>query len=177
MKIAVFCNSSENIAPIYLSEIESLGEELASAGHTLVYGGCDTGCMGALARGFFARRAKVIGVIPKMDFAAGIVQEGLSEQKVVPTLSSRKEAMNELADGFLIYPGGLGTLDEAFEVLALKSLGTMQKPVVFYNFLETWTPLIEALELLVANRMIRHDLNELFVTANKREQVIKAFQS
>lgn len=175
MKIAVFCSSSENVAPMYLSEIEGLGEALVERGHDVVYGGCTTGCMGALAKGVLRKNGRLIGVIPKMDFAADIVQPGLSEQKVVPTLSSRKTIMNEISDGFVVYPGGVGTLDEAFEVLAVKSLGTLNKPVVFYNYLETWSPLIEALDLLVANRMIRHDLSELFVTAHKREQVIGAF--
>ncbi len=176
MKIAVFCSSSENVAPMYLSEIDGLGEALAAAGHTIVYGGCDTGCMGALARGALRKKGKVIGVIPQMDFAADIVQEGLTEQKVVPTLASRKEAMNTMSDGFIVYPGGLGTLDEAFEVLALKSLGTINKPVVFYNFLETWDPMLEALELLAARRMIRHDLSELFIIANQREQLLEVFK-
>lgn len=176
MKVAVFCSSSLNVAPIYLSEIEGLGEDLARHGHAVVYGGCDTGCMGALAKGVLRQKGKLIGVIPKMDFAADIVQKGLSEQKVVPTLSSRKEAMNEISDAFIVYPGGLGTLDEAFEVLALKSLGTIQKPIVFYNFLDTWEPMIQALDLLVANRMIRHDLSELFTSVKKRDDVIKAIQ-
>lgn len=176
MKIAVFCSSSENVAPIYLSEIEGLGEDLVTAGFEVVYGGCKTGCMGALAKGVQRKGGRLVGVIPKMDFAADIVQPGLSEQKVVPTLSSRKEGMNELADGFIIYPGGVGTLDEAFEVLALKSLGTLNKPVVFYDFLDTWTPMLQALDLLVANRMIRHDLSELLCAAKDRPQVIKALR-
>ncbi len=177
MKVAVFCSSSENVAPVFISEIESLGEELVNQGHEVVYGGCKSGCMGALARGVQRKKGRLIGVIPKMDFAADLVQPGLSEEKVVPTLSSRKEAMNEIADGFIVYPGGVGTLDEAFEVLALKSLGTLNKPVVFYDFLDTWRPLVEALDLLVANRMIRHDLNELFITAKDRRQVLEALRA
>lgn len=176
MKVAVFCSSSENVAPIFLSEIEALGEDLAALGHEVVYGGCKSGCMGALARGVQRKQGRLVGVIPKMDFAADIVQPGLSEEKVVPTLSSRKEAMNEVADAFIVYPGGVGTLDEAFEVLALKSLGTLNKPVVFYDFLDTWRPLIEALDLLVANRMIRHELSELFTAAKERRHVLEALR-
>ncbi len=176
MKVAVFCSSSENVAPIFLSEIEALGEDLAALGHEVVYGGCKSGCMGALARGVQRKQGRLVGVIPKMDFAADIVQPGLSEERVVPTLSSRKEAMNEVADAFIVYPGGVGTLDEAFEVLALKSLGTLNKPVVFYDFLDTWRPLIEALDLLVANRMIRHELSELFTAAKERRHVLEALR-
>jgi len=84
--------------------------------------------------------------------------------------------MNELAEAFLVYPGGLGTLDEALEVLALKSLGSLQKPVVFYNFLGVWTPLLEALDLLVEQRMIRHRLDELVQVLDKPSQLRENFK-
>lgn len=77
--------------------------------------------------------------------------------------------MIDLADAFVVYPGGIGTLDEAFEVLALKSIGQVKKPVVFYNFLEVWNPILEAMELLVQNRMIRHSLDDLITVIPKRE--------
>jgi uncharacterized protein (TIGR00730 family) len=169
MKIAVFCSSSNEVSPMFFSEIELLGEQLAEDGHEIIYGGANCGCMGALARGVLRKKGRLIGVLPKMDFMLDLVQEGLSEQHVVETLSERKEVMNRLADAFVIYPGGLGTLDEALEVLALKSLGSMQKPIIFYNFLGAWTPILEALDLLVEQRMIRHSLDELAEVLDKPE--------
>ncbi len=175
MKIAVFCSSSDDVSPMFFSEIEMIGELLAEDGHEVIYGGTNTGCMGALARGVQTKKGRLVGVIPKMDFMQNVVQTGLSDQHVVPTLSSRKEVMIQLADAFLVYPGGLGTLDEALEVLTLKSLGTLDKPVVFYNFLGVWTPFLEALDLLTEQRMIRHRLDELVQVLDKPSQLRENF--
>lgn len=173
MNIAVFCNSSENISPMFMSEIERLGEALARAKHVVVYGGATSGCMGALARGVLAQKGRLVGVVPKMDFMEGIVQPGMAETHEVVNFSDRKLKMISLADAFVIFPGGLGTLDEAFEVLALKSIGALPKPVFFYNFLDAWNPMLEALELLVQNRMIRHPLNELITVLDEPQQLLE----
>ena len=161
MRIGVFCSSSEAVSPMLLSEIEQLGHRLASDGHEVVFGGATPGCMGALARGVLRGGGKLIGVVPLMDFMEGIVQAGMHETHEVPTLSSRKEVMMDLSDAFVVYPGGLGTLDEAFEALALKSLGSQRKPVIFYNFLDIWTPLLEALSLLIEQNFIRESFDDL----------------
>lgn len=167
MRIGVFCSSSENVSPMLLSEIEELGRALASDGHAIVYGGATPGCMGALARGALSCNGRLVGVVPQMDFMEGLVQKGLTEIFEVPSLSQRKEIMMRESEAFIVYPGGLGTLDEAFEALALKSLGTVRKPIVFYNFMGLWTPLIEALQLLVQTRLIRETLDELVTVIDK----------
>ncbi len=171
MNVGVFCSSSDKVSPMLLAEAEALGETLARLGHSVVYGGATPGCMGALARGVLHAKGKLIGVVPEMDFMAKIVEPGLSETHVVPTLSSRKEKMNALSEAFLVYPGGLGTLDEAFEVLALKSLGTLKKPLIIYNFLGVWTPLIQALDLLMQQNLIRDSLDDLAAVIDKREDI------
>lgn len=176
MKIAVFCSASDAVSPMLLSEMEKVGEVLAEDGHAIVYGGANCGCMGALANGVLRKKGQLIGVVPEMDFMMGLVQEGLTERHAVPTLSARKEVMNSMADAFLVYPGGLGTLDEALEVLALKSAGSLQKPVVFYNFLGIWTPFLESLELLVESRLIRPKLDELFRVLDKPEALRENFK-
>ena len=176
MKIAVFCSASESVSPMLISEVERVGEVLAEDGHTVIYGGAKCGCMGGLASGVLRKSGQLIGVVPEMDFMLGLVQEGLTERHAVPTLSARKEVMNSMADAFLVYPGGLGTLDEALEVLALKSTGTLQKPVVFYNFLGIWTPLLETFELLVESRLIRHKLGDLFQVLDKPEALRENFK-
>lgn len=175
MKICVFCSASDSVSPMILSEIESLGENLALDGHAIVYGGATPGCMGALARGVKRAKGELIGVVPEMDFMAGLVEPGLSKRLVVPTLSSRKDVMLREADAFIVYPGGLGTLDEAFEAMALKSIGTLRKPIVFYNFLGVWTPVIEALDLLVQANFIRDQLSELVEVMDKQEQIREYF--
>lgn len=176
MRIGVFCSSSENVAPILLSEIESLGEALSCDGHTIVYGGATPGCMGALARGVLRQGGKLVGVVPAMDFMEGLVEQNLTERFVVPTLSGRKEVMIRESDAFLVYPGGLGTLDEAFEALTLKSIGTSNKPIVFYNFLNVWTPLLDALSLLVEQKLIRESLDDLIRVVDKQEELREHFR-
>ncbi len=171
MKVAVFCSSSRDVSPMFLSEIESLGESLAQDGHGVVYGGAISGCMGALGRGVRRVKGELIGVVPKMDFLEGLVEPDLTERHEVVDFSERKTKMIQLAEAFIVYPGGIGTLDEAFEVLALKSIGSVKKPILFYNFLEVWNPLLEAMELLVQSRMIRHTLDDLITVIPKREKL------
>lgn len=171
MRVAVFCSSSASVSPSFLAEAELVGQVLAEAGHTVVYGGADAGCMGALARGVQSRKGRLVGVIPEMDFMEGLVQEGLSEQFTVPTLSSRKTVMIEKADAFLVFPGGLGTLDEALEVMALKSAGSLDKTIIFYNYLDVWSPFLESLEILVQQRMIRRRLDEIVLVLDKPAQL------
>jgi len=177
MKIGVFCSSSERVSPMLLSEIESLGENLAKDGHAIVYGGATPGCMGALGRGVLRGGGSLIGVVPEMDFMDGLVEPSLSETFVVPTLSARKEVMMRESDGFLVYPGGLGTLDEAFEAMAIRSLGTSRKPIVFYNFLGIWTPLIEALQLLVQAHLIRDRLDDIVRVVDKQDDLRDHFKN
>jgi uncharacterized protein (TIGR00730 family) len=169
MKVAVFCSASDQVSPMFFSEIENVGEALAEDGHEVVYGGARCGCMGALARGVLRKKGRLIGVIPAMDFMLDLVQENLSERHEVPTLSSRKEVMLKLADAYVVYPGGLGTLDEALEVMALKSLGLLEKPLIFYNFLGYWDAILQALDLMVEQRMIYRPLDELAVVLDKPE--------
>lgn len=176
MRIAVFCSCSRDISPTFLAEAELVGQILAEEGHDIVYGGADGGCMGAVARGALSRRGKLIGVVPQMDFMDGRVQEGLTEQHVVPTLSSRKTVMIEQADAFLVFPGGLGTLDEALEVMALKAVGSVRQPLVFYNYLGVWSPFLESLELLVQQKLIRQSLDGVLEVLDKPEQLREHFK-
>ncbi len=173
MRIAVFCSSSQDVSPMFFSEIEKLGESLAKAGHSVVYGGATSGCMGALARGVLSQKGKLIGVVPKMDFIEGLVQRGLTELHEVTNFSDRKTKMIALSDMFVVYPGGIGTLDEAFEVLALKCIGTLPKPIVFYNFLDAWNPLLETMEVLHQSRMIRQNLSDLLLVIDKHETLLE----
>jgi uncharacterized protein (TIGR00730 family) len=171
MNVAVFCSSSDSVSPMLLAEAELLGENLAKDGHAVIYGGAHCGCMGALARGVLSQKGELVGVVPEMDFMKGWVQEGLSRQIVVSELSGRKDVMLRESDAYVVFPGGVGTLDEAFEAMALKSIGTLRKPIIFYNFLGVWTPLLEALDLLVSQNLIRDSMSELIHVVDKQEQI------
>ena len=110
--------------------------------------------MGRLADGVVAAQGELIGVVPEMDFLEGLVQPGLTEKILVRDLAERKARMIERSDGFLLLPGGLGTLDEISDVLALRQIGVHQKPTIVYNYLGFWTPFVECLETFFQQRMI-----------------------
>ena len=171
MKVAVFSSCSAMVSPFLFHEIEALGLALARDGHQVIFGGSGGGCMGALARGVGAGGGHLIGVLPKVEGEEWVMHDGVHEVHHVENLSVRKQVMNDLADAFVIFPGGLGTLDEAFTVLTLKSLGKFPKPIVLYNFMDIWSPLLEALELLVTQRLIRCPLAELFVVLDEVQPV------
>lgn len=171
MKVTVFCNSSVNVSPMLLSEAEGLGEWLAREGHTVIYGGLNTGCMGALAKGVRRRNGPLIGVLTAGEHASGLAYLEVTEQHVMPTRSLQKTKMIELGDAFIVFPGGIGTLDEAFEVLGLKANGDIHKKIIFYNFLDIWSPWIEALELAHQQRLVRQPIEELLLLVDKRESI------
>ena len=131
MKVAVFCSCSEAVSPFLFHEMEELGRGLAADGHEVIFGGTAGGCMGALARGVTEAGGRIVGVIPELVTGEWRPHEGLTDCHLVETVSARKDLMNELADAFVIFPGGLGTLDEAFTVMTLKSLGGFDKPILF----------------------------------------------
>lgn len=171
MRVAVFCSCTAQINGFFLNEIRELGRALAVSGHTVVYGGTDAGCMGALAEGVLGENGPLVGVVPKVDFLEGRHQSGLSERHLVRNLAMRIEKMVELAEAFIVFPGGLGTLDEAFSVLTLKAYGKMDKPILFYNFMAVWTPLLESLELLEVQGLIRRPIAELVRIVDKADEV------
>src|SRR4029079_11513637 len=113
--LAVFCGSSPGNRPAYTELAVRTGELIAQRGLTLIYGGGRVGLMGALADAALAGGSRVIGVIPKMLLDREVADPGLSELRVVDTLSERKRVMGDLADAFLSLPGGIGTMDELFE--------------------------------------------------------------
>ena len=173
MNVAVFCSCSELVSPFLFHEMEELGRGLARAGHAVIFGGTGGGCMGALVRGARESNGRVVGVVPRGTAEEWRPHQDLSECHVVEDLSARKYLMNQLADAFVLFPGGLGTLDEAFTIMALKALDGFAKPIIFYNFMDLWTPLLQALDLLAAQRLIRCDLGQIYVTANDTQTVLR----
>src|SRR5271165_2103239 len=114
-RVVVYCGSSYGNNPAYLTEARALGATIAAAGLGLVYGGASVGLMGAVADAALARGAEVIGVLPDVLAGKEIAHAGLTRLELVQTMHERKARMAELADAFLILPGGYGTLDELLE--------------------------------------------------------------
>ncbi len=133
MNICLFGGARSNVDGAFIAAGEALGKAIAKRGHTLIFGGGADGLMGAAARGVREEGGKCIGIIPEMFKGDGIRFEGCTEYIYSKTLGERKQIMEERSDAFVITPGGLGTLDELFEVLTLKHLGLLDKPVAFLN--------------------------------------------
>lgn len=133
MNICLYGAARDSIAEVYIKSTYTLGSELARRGHTMVFGGGTTGMMGAAARGVREAGGRIIGVAPHFFHNPGILVEDWGELFFTDTMRQRKQKMEDLSDGFIIVPGGIGTLDEFFEIFTLRSLGRHEKPIAIYN--------------------------------------------
>ncbi len=154
MRIAVFLGSSAGNRPEYGAAAAELGSGLAQAGIGIVYGGAGIGLMGALADAALAAGGEVIGVIPGGLFAAEVPHQGLTSLEVVGSMHERKARMAELADGFAALPGGLGTLDELFEILTWQQIGLHAKPIALVDVDGFWDPLTSMIDKLTADGFV-----------------------
>ena len=144
--LCVFCGSQPGRNPAHAEAARSLGTALAERGITLVYGAGGIGLMNVLADAVLAGGGKVIGVIPEHLARLEIAHPALTETVVTDGMFSRKQVMIDRADGFVVLPGGFGTLDEFFEVLTWKQLGLLDKPIVVLDSEDYWTPLLGLLD-------------------------------
>jgi hypothetical protein len=130
IRVAVFCGASAPARPEFLELAAETGTSLARRGWGMVYGGASGGLMGAAARAALAGGGEVVGVLPETLVARELAQPGLTSLLQVVSMTERKVVMTAFADGFLVLPGGLGTLDELFEVATLAQVGAHRKPMV-----------------------------------------------
>jgi uncharacterized protein (TIGR00730 family) len=133
MRVCIFCGASSSNDPAVAREAHALMEEFRRQQIGLVYGGASIGIMGELATGLVNLGGEVIGVIPRQLMKLEIAHGGLSELHVVKDMHERKKMMYDLSDAFLVFPGGMGTLDELFEILTWRQLGLHAKPIAVFN--------------------------------------------
>lgn len=164
-RVCVFLSSSDGL-PSHAAAIDELARELARRQLALVYGGAHRGLMGVLADAMLAAGGAAIGVIPRALVELEVAHRGLSELHVVDTMHQRKALMFTLADGFVVGPGGFGTLEEAFETLTGLQLGYHGKPMVFLDVDGFWSPLEAFLDHAVATGVLRAEVRALFRTAS-----------
>jgi uncharacterized protein (TIGR00730 family) len=162
-RICVFTGSSPGARPEYTAAARSLGAHLAARHCTLVYGGGNVGLMGVLADSVMAAGGKVVGVIPEVLLAREVAHKGISELRLVRSMHERKSTMSELSDGVIALPGGLGTLEEFFEMLTWGQLGLHSKPCGLLNVQGYFDKLLDFLE---------HGVDERFITRAHRQMVI-----
>lgn len=153
--IAVFCGSSTGLNAEYTQAAVQLGRLLAQRHISLVYGGAQVGLMGSLANAVLAEGGQVVGVIPKLLMRQELVHSGLTELQVVATLAERKELMMARSDAFIALPGGIGTLDELFEVWTTHQLGLHGKPVGLLNTAGYFNSLLTFIEHAMAQGFLR----------------------
>jgi uncharacterized protein (TIGR00730 family) len=132
-RIAIFCGAGSGVDEVYGVQAYLLGKSLAKHGIGIVYGGSKTGLMGKIADGVLDNKGEVTGVIPEFLMTKEIAHENLSELIVVDTMHQRKEKMSLLADAIIALPGGLGTMEELFEILTWRQIGLHFKPIYILN--------------------------------------------
>jgi uncharacterized protein (TIGR00730 family) len=162
-RICVFCGSSSGESPVYLESATRVGEILAREGLGLVYGGSRVGLMGRLADSVLEHGGEVIGVIPRALVNREVAHGGLTELRIVASMHERKAVMAELSDAFIALPGGLGTLEELFEVVTWSQLGLHQKPSGVLDVRGYYQPLIAFLD---------HAVNEGFLATQHRRMIM-----
>lgn len=144
-RVAVYCGSAAGERHEFAEAARELGRELARRQVALVYGGGDVGLMGIVANACLEEGGHVIGVMPKDLVDLEIAHPGLNQLEVTTSMSERKQRMEELADAYVALPGGMGTLEELFQVLVRQQLGPYTGPVALMNVEDYWTPLLGAL--------------------------------
>lgn len=153
--VLVFCGSSPGIRPEYTAAAAELGRLLAERDLQLVFGGASVGMMGAIADATLDAGGRAIGVIPNQLMEAEVAHARLTQLHVVETMHERKKLMSDLADAVIALPGGIGTLDEFFEMFTWSQLGLHRKPLGMLNTAGYWTPLLGALQHAVNERFLR----------------------
>jgi uncharacterized protein (TIGR00730 family) len=177
-RVAVYCGSADGTNPAFLAEARSLGAAIASRKLGMVYGGANVGLMGAVADAALAAGAEVIGVLPAVLEGREIAHAGLTALELVPTMHERKARMAELADAFLVLPGGYGTLEELLEAVTWAQLGLHDKPVVLINTAGYWDGLLAFLDTAVAAGFLKLRNRELLrIAASAREAVTMAIEN
>ena len=172
-RIAVYCGSNKGTRPEYAAAAQELGALLAQERIELVYGGGCVGLMGVLADSVLNGGGQVIGVIPEKLVIKEVMHEKLPDLRVVKTMHERKALMADLADGFVALPGGYGTFEEFFEVLAWGQLGWHQKPFGLLNIAGFYTPLMQFLDQTTREGFIRPQHRELVIVENETGKILK----
>ncbi len=164
MRYCVFCGSAPGNNPEFLDAALATGSALAARGIGIVYGGGNVGLMGAVADSALAAGGEVIGVIPGGLVRREVAHRGLTRLDVVDTMHQRKTRMHELSDGFLVLPGGFGTLDELFETLTWAQLGIHQKPTGLLSVAGYFEKLIGFLDGAVAGGLLKPEHRRLLLS-------------
>jgi uncharacterized protein (TIGR00730 family) len=169
--LCVYCSSSRELAPKYHDEARAVGRSMVEHGWGLVYGGGSIGLMGTVARSVKAAGGTVVGVIPDFMVERELEFREADELLTVKTMAERKQAMIARADAFLALPGGIGTLEEISEVLALRVLAQIHQPAVFYNQAGFYDELFRFFDRMTRERFRSTGIDGLYSVANSIDEI------
>ncbi|HUN52729.1 MAG TPA: TIGR00730 family Rossman fold protein [Candidatus Sulfotelmatobacter sp.] len=172
--LCVYCGSATGTDPAHRQAAATLGRLLASHDVALVYGGGRIGLMGVCADAVLDAGGRVIGVIPEHLNKVEIGHRGVSKLHVVPSMHVRKQMMFELADAFAVLPGGIGTLDETFEIITWRYLGLHDKPIVLVDNKGYWRPFLGLIDHVIATGFAKPAIRALYQVVERVEDVIPA---
>ena len=174
MNICVYGAASSLIEKSFIEAGKELGRKIVERGHGLVFGGGSHGMMGAVAEGSYEKSGYILGIVPEFfkEANAEISFAHCSEYIYTETMRERKRNLEERADGFIITPGGIGTLDEFFEILTLKQLGRHNKPIAIYNINGFYDELEIMMDKSIEKEFITHDCKELYSIFDNIEEML-----
>jgi len=174
-RICVYCGSAVGASSVYVQMAEKLAIELVKRNIELVYGGAQVGVMGSIANSVLAAGGSVIGVLPVGLFRTEVPHDGLTQLIEVSSLHERKAKMAEISDAFIALPGGLGTLEELFEILTWAQLGLHKNPVGILNVNGFYDKMLGYLDHAVAEKFIRLQHREMIVVDADIESMFEKF--
>lgn len=160
--VCVYCGASQTVRDLFKEQARTLGKTLAENSFKVIYGGGKMGLMGLVADSALKAGAEVVGIIPEHIQSREIEHLGLTELLVVDSMHTRKRLMSERADAFCILPGGLGTLDEFFEIVEWKQLGLHKKPIILINIEGFWDSLVTLVDHTIDENFARNEDRTLF---------------
>jgi uncharacterized protein (TIGR00730 family) len=175
--ICVFCGSSAGNRDSYKTAARNLGRLLARKEITLIYGGSNVGLMAIIADEVLALGGKVIGVMPDSLIEKEVAHPGLTEFIRCDSMSERKDVMMKMADGFIAMPGGVGTLDELFEVMSWNQLGLMNKPLALLNTDQYWDHLLAFLDHSVQEKFVRIEHRSNLIAEENEQALLDAMEN
>lgn len=177
MNICIYGSASNLIDPEFLRSGEQLGRVIAERSHSVVFGGGAEGMMGAVARGAESAGGILIGIAPSFFKVDGVLFDRCTEFIYTETMRERKQILEERSDGFIVTPGGIGTFDEFFEILSLRQLNRHSKPILLYNALGYFDPIIKMLEAAAAQNFMKTSNLTLYAVADTPEDAVSYMES
>ena len=171
--LTIYCSASQIIDKKFLKIAKETAEIISNYKIRVVYGGGNVGLMGEIANTLVKLDKDIVGIIPKFLISKEKLNSKLKNFRVVNNMTKRKELLFKLGDAFLILPGGTGTLEEVAEVLSWKILKLHNKPIIFLNFQNYWSPLIKQFEKMIINEFGNKNLQNQYQVIKKPKELEK----